>query len=213
MLIALTSIIYNTINWFGQRQVPVFENTRINVFPINGIFSYDSSKLVPDTYTPNQCVEIFVDCINPSSLPLTIYGFQLKSIFHGYECPFDPLTIETSPFLNNQKVYGVISESELKKGIVHHIHLFDDKIIVIPPYSAYRYNEQFHATKGIISLGSSEMLLSFVTIQNKLLGGKKVVQKIQISSSRFTNMVNKKVFPIHELSQDHLDQLDISNHI
>ena len=212
LVISIINFLYTTLMFLRSAKKPVYKNIVANVYPKNGIFSYNSSQEIPDIYTPNPCIEVFLDCINQSSLPLTLYGFQLFSICGSYRAPFSPLTIETSPFIDSNYIYGVRSKSELSNQIVHHIHLFKDEVIVIPPYSVYRFNEQFVATSAIMNIESNEMMLSFESIQQHLFGGQTSIKNIHITCDSFRTVIKQKVYPVKELSLEHLKQVDVSRH-
>ncbi|KRK11848.1 MULTISPECIES: hypothetical protein [Lacticaseibacillus] len=145
ILISLASFGFSLWTWKSQGKKAKYMNLEFITFANHAVFSYNSKRPNSENlFMLGPSIEIDLDVLNPSSLPLTIYGFQL--IAHGSDkyFGFQLLTQETlAGDMVKERLAGGASEENMRSGILNVIRLIPNDIVIVKPYSTYRLTTIF----------------------------------------------------------------------
>ncbi|RND64379.1 hypothetical protein FAM18126_02297 [Lacticaseibacillus paracasei] len=151
ILISLASFWFSFWVWKGQKRKASYMNLDSITYANRAVFSYNSKRPnCKSLLMLGPSIEINLDVLNPSSLPLTIYSFQLIS--HGSDkyCNFQLLTQETlAGDMVKERLAGGSSKENMLAGILNVIRLLPSDVIIVKPYSTYRLTAIFQGIANV----------------------------------------------------------------
>lgn len=145
LIVSIASFGFSFWTWKSQGKHAQYQHLEYITYANHAVFSYNSKRQKSERFfLLGPTIEVDLDILNPSSLPLTVYSFQL--IAHGSDkfANFQLLTQETlAGDMVKDRLAGGASPESMSAGMLNVIRLIPNDVVIVPPYGTYRLTTIF----------------------------------------------------------------------